>query len=80
MHIHKVKVRTKNPTAYTPCAAQLVEMLGCWASKGDKRSEGECAQFALALHSCMRSHPPRVKQHKSAINFHLSRLRNQVNK
>ncbi|KZV90441.1 hypothetical protein EXIGLDRAFT_720369 [Exidia glandulosa HHB12029] len=80
MYIRKVKVRTKNPQGYTPCAAQLVAMLGCWASSGDKRSMGVCADAAAALHACMRTHPPRVKAHKPAINFHLSRLRNLINK
>lgn len=41
---------------YTPCASHLIDMLGCWASTGDKRSTAQCMDFANALHSCMRTH------------------------
>lgn len=30
-------------------------MLGCWASSGDIRSAGSCAEAAKMLHECMRT-------------------------
>ena len=39
----------------TPCAAETVAMLSCWAATKDINNVGDCAATAKALQDCMRA-------------------------
>ncbi|ELU44875.1 CHCH domain-containing protein [Rhizoctonia solani AG-1 IA] len=55
MKIERLRVRPRKAAVNTPCAAELATMLGCWASSGDIKSAGACAEAAKVLHECMKT-------------------------
>ncbi|KAF8610085.1 hypothetical protein BDV93DRAFT_601151 [Ceratobasidium sp. AG-I] len=74
MKIQNLRVRPRKAVANTPCAGELATMLGCWASSGDIKSAGACAEAAKVLHDCMRTSAGKRKDPKPTINYHLARL------
>lgn len=51
-----VLTRNAHEAAYqTPCAAETLTMLSCWAANKDITNVGECATAAKTLSECMRT-------------------------
>ncbi|KAG6376082.1 hypothetical protein JVT61DRAFT_2053 [Boletus reticuloceps] len=57
VHIAHVKVRPTKLQRRSPCKAEFVAMLGCWAATGDVLSAdpARCKEVADALFNCMRT-------------------------
>ncbi|EJD06006.1 uncharacterized protein FOMMEDRAFT_139300 [Fomitiporia mediterranea MF3/22] len=74
MHIKKLKVRKGRAGYQTPCAAETLAMLSCWAATKDTNNVGECAEKAKAVAECMRNSTKGGKRRQTTINYHLARL------
>ncbi|KAG8217445.1 hypothetical protein J3R82DRAFT_5590 [Butyriboletus roseoflavus] len=80
VHIDRVKVRPSKLYRPSPCKAEFVAMLGCWAATGDVLSADpvKCKEVADALFNCMRTTPVFPKPQRPSINYHLSKLQRKV--
>ncbi|KAF9246593.1 hypothetical protein BU15DRAFT_70669 [Melanogaster broomeanus] len=80
VHIANVRVRPSKLTRPSPCKAELVSMLGCWAATGDVLSADttKCKEITEALFKCMRTTPVHPKPQRPAINFHLGKLQRKA--